>query len=235
MNTNLSMKTHRTALAAALLGCMAASTAVAQQQQLDTQDLGPTSVGAAGCAEVDWNREMLTQYPRIAEGCQEVVMSDGEKWARFEADLVRTSRDGSVTLDFKDRQGRSMEELTLRPAMLQRVRIDGREYRFSELNRGQELNLYVPEGMYAVAVEPGAPAEQLAEIVSPGVRLAQADEPAPRAAQVDEPAPRAAPVERQLPSTAGPLPFVLLAGLISLLGGLGLTITRRFGAKKETS
>lgn len=225
MITNLSMKTHRTALAAALLGCMAASTAVAQQEQLDTRNLGATSIGAAGCAEVAWDRELLAQYPRIGEGCQEVVISDGEKWARFEADLVRTHRDGTVTLDFKDRQGRSMEEVTLMPSTAQRVQIRGREYAFSQLTPGQELNLYVPEGMFAVAAEPGAPAERLAEIVSPGVRLAQADEPAPRAA----------PVERQLPRTAGPLPFVLLAGLVSLLGGLGLTITRRFGAKERKS
>lgn len=225
MNTNLSMKAHGTALAATLLGCMAAGTAVAQQQQLDTRSLGATSIGAASCAEVAWNRELLEQYPRIGEGCQEVVVSDGERWARFEADLVRTNRDGSVTLDFKDREGRSMDELTLMPAAAQRVRIGGREYRFSQLTRGQELNLYVPEGMFAVAVEPGVPAEQLAEIVSPGVRLAQADEPAPRAA----------PAERQLPSTAGPLPLVLLAGLVSLLGGLALTIRRRFGAKEGTS
>lgn len=35
--------------------------------------------------------------------------------------------------------------------------------------------------------------------------------------------------------TGVPRLFVLLAGLISLLGGLGLTITRRFGAKEEIS
>lgn len=232
MKTNLTLRTKRTALAAALLGCMAASSVSAQDQQLDTQNLAPTSIGAAGCADVDWNRELLERYPRLAEGCQEVVISEGAKWARFEADFVGADRDGSVRLDFRDRQGRSMEELTLMPTTAQRVLIDGREVRFSQLTRGQLLNVYVPEGMFAVAVEPGATPEQLAEIVSPATLLAQADTPEPRA---DTPEPRAAPVVRQLPSTAGPLPFVMLAGIVSLLGGLGLTITRRFRTKEGKS
>jgi hypothetical protein len=115
-----------------------------------------------------------------------------------------------------------MEELNLMPAQGQRVSIDGRPYRFSDLKRGQQLNLYVPEGMYALALEPGAPPEQLAQIVAPSaqrVQLAQADR---------APAPAATATAQRLPSTAGPLPFLVLGGLASLLAGLGLSIRRRF-------
>lgn len=203
-------------IAAIAIGCVCAAAASAQQQQLNTRNLDP-SVQAASCAAVEWNKDMLAQYPRIAEGCQEVVTSQGRKWARFGADFVQRHRDGSVTLNFRDRQGRSMEELTLMPADQQRVSIDGRSYRFSELTRGQQLNLYVPEGMYALALEPGAPPEQLAQIVEPPaqqVQLAQADRAPAATAQ-------------RLPSTAGPLPFLALGGLMSLLGGLGFSIRRR--------
>ncbi len=204
-------------IAATVLGCVCAAAASAQQQQLDTRNLDP-SVQAASCAAVNWNEDLLARYPRIAEGCQEVLTSEGRKWARFGADFVRSNRDGSVTLDFKNRQGRSMEQLTLMPAPEQRVSIEGRPYRFSELTRGQQLNVYVPEGMYALALEPGAPPEQLAQIVVPPaetVQLAQADRAPAATAQ-------------RLPSTAGPLPFLALGGLVSLLGGLGLSIRRRF-------
>jgi len=201
-------------IAVTLIGAICASAAGAQQRT-DAGNLPEPRVQSASCAEVAWNTDLLAQYPRIGEGCHEVVIAEGTKWARFEADLVRSNRDGSVTLEFKDRQGRSMEELTLMPASEQRVSIDGRTYRFSELTRGQELNLYVPEGIFAVGSTPGAPTEQLAQIVR---------EPAPVAqvAQADR-----APA-RTLPSTAGPLPLLVLAGLMSLLGGLGLTIRRRF-------
>jgi hypothetical protein len=210
---------------AALIGALCLSAAGAQQ--LDTGDLAPSSVGAASCAEVAWDKDLLALYPRIAEGCQEVVVSNDVKWARFEADYVRSDRDGLVTLEFKNREGLLLEQITVAPASEQRVRIDGRPYRFSELTRGQPLNVYVPESIFAVAVEPGAPPEQLAQIVRDPIRLAQAD-PAPQLAQAER---GPAQAEPRLPSTAGPLPLLLIAGLVSALAGLGLTIRRRFETK----
>ena len=142
-------------------------------------------------------------------------MVDGAKWARFEADFVRENANGSVVFDFKGHNDASMGQVTLEPARNQRVTIDGQKYRFSELSRGQQLNVYVPEGMYAIALAPGAPAEALDKIVPPSTEVAQVDT-AP------------APMTNRLPSTAGPLPWVLLAGLMSLVAGLGITVGRRF-------
>jgi hypothetical protein len=220
-------------LGAALIGLICAGTAGAQQQ-LDTSSLAQARVQTASCTEVDWAKDLLALYPRIAEGCQEVVLAEGVKWARFDADFVRSdNRSSTVTLNFKNRQGTPMGNLTLQPATEQRVSIDGRPYRFSELTRGQQLNLYVPEGIFAVAIEPGAPPEQLAQIVREPISPAQANPaPAELLAQADPGPARATPVQR-LPATAGPLPWFALAGLISLLSGLGLTIRRRFFARSR--
>jgi hypothetical protein len=216
-------------LGAALIGMICAGSAGAQQQQLDaTSDLASSSAQTASCSDVAWANDLLALYPRIAEGCQEVVVVDGVKWARFDADFVRSDgRSGTVTLNFKNREDRPMGDLILRPKSEQSVFIDGRSVRISQLRRGQQLNLYVPEGMFAAGVEPGAPIEQLAQIVREPAIPAQANPaPSPLLAQAD-PAP-AGPSARRLPSTAGPLPLFALAGLLSLLGGLGLTIRRRF-------
>lgn len=206
-----------------LIGLICAGTAGAQQEALDTRDLPDPQVQRGSCAEVVWERELLAQYPRLAEGCQEVVIVNDQKWARFEAEFVQASRDGLVTLDFNDRQGRSMEQLTLQLPADQNIELDGRDYSLSELDRGQELNLYVPEGIFAFALEPGAPAERLASIVAEPIAVAQAEPvPAPQQRQVV-----AQRTPDRLPATAGPLPFVALGGLLSLLAGLGLTVTRR--------
>jgi hypothetical protein len=199
-------------LAAALIGVVCAGAVGAQQAPAGGANLPDPRVQAASCEAVAWDRELLARYPRMAEGCQEVVASEGAKWARFEADFVQNNRDGSVTLNFKDRQGRSMERLTMLPAPEQRVLIAGRNYRFSELTRGQALNLYVPEGIFALACAPGAPPQQLAKIVPESTVVAEVPPAQPAQpvggsllAQVDRAQRAGAQV---LPRTAGPLPLV---------------------------
>jgi hypothetical protein len=214
-------------LGAALVGLICAGTTGAQQQ-LDTSNLPRARVQAASCTDVNWAKDLVAVYPRVADGCQQVVLVDGVKWARFDADFVRAdNRSSTVTLNFKNRQGIPMGGLALKPATEQRVLIDGRAYRFSELTRGQRLNVYIPEGMFALAVEPGAPPEQLAQIVQEPITPAPANPAQAGLLAQTDPTPARATTAQRLPATAGPLPLFALAGLVSLLGGLGLTIRRR--------
>lgn len=168
------------------------------------------------CEAVNWSTDLTSRFPWIKAGCQEVIEVKGVKYARFNADFVRRNRDGSVVFDFKDRDNKDMGRVTLQPGARQRLVIEGESYRFADLTRGQNLHLYVPENMYAVATEPGEPRDELAEIVTPMEKS--------EVAQVDT-AP--APMVNRLPRTAGPLPLVLLAGLMSLLFGFGMSLRRR--------
>jgi hypothetical protein len=182
----------------------------------------------ASCEEVDWHRDLLGSYPWVADACHEVVVIDGQKWARFQADFQRMNRDGSITSDFKNRQGRTRGSIALMPGAGQRVSLDGRPYRFSELRQGQTLNFYVPEGMYAFSVAPGAPPAELVRVVQAPVEAA----PAPAPMQLASAEPRTYTTASRLPSTAGPLPLLGLGGMLSLLAGLGLGLRRRQLARK---
>jgi hypothetical protein len=172
-------------------------------------------------------------YPRIGEGCQEVVVVDGRKWARFEAEFRRGNSDGTAVLTFKDRNEQVLGDVTLKPARDQRATIDGRSYRLGELQRGQELNVYVPERIFAAATEPGVRPEQLAEIVAePSARVTEI-QAAPEATSAPEEllaqvSPPSATAPQRLPDTAGPLPFLALSGALFMLSGAGLRIGRRF-------
>jgi hypothetical protein len=65
----------------------------------------------------------------------------------------------------------------------------------------------------------------LAQIVREPVQVAPAT-PAPSpTAQLAQAEPARTPA--RLPNTAGPLPLVALGGLVALLAGMGLTVTRR--------
>lgn len=213
-------KTHPCIAAVPLLLVgLAFSGAAGAQASMDTDQLQKPAVRTMSCAQVDidWNLDLVTQYPRLPEACHEVVINNGIKWARFEADFVRRNSDGSIVSDFKSPSGRSMGRYTLVPAPGQQVTLDGREFPFSALQRDQRISLYVPEGATGLVSQP-APVAQPARILrfeapmAEPVQIAQAS-PQPRA--------------QRLPNTAGPLPWFALGGMLSLLAGIGLRVGRR--------
>lgn len=198
---------------------LALSSVAGAAESLDKANMEDPAVDAASCRAVDWDPQLHARYPRLAEACHEVIMSGGERWARFESELIRVNRDGSVKSNFRDRQGSTIGAITIMPPRDLRVTIEGQEYRFSELQPGQVLNIYVPEGASSFALTPGAPVEQHVQVVE--------IHPEPYVA------PPTVAAARVLPNTAGPLPLLAIGGLLALLGGLGLTIRRRYSSGAE--
>ncbi|MDT8450341.1 MAG: hypothetical protein RQ847_09215 [Wenzhouxiangellaceae bacterium] len=214
------MNYKQTPIAVLLLAGLIGSSTLAAQETPDRSQLPRPSSDLSSCQDVEWNTTLLTRYPWVIGSCHEVIVVDGQKWARFEAEFEGMNRDGTFDVDFLNRRGRSQGVVSLKPAINQTVLLDNREYAFSDLRDNQKLNFYVPEGAFAFAVEPGAPRAELVEVVEPRtpaaepVRLAQAEtRPARRAST--------------LPATAGPLPLLALGGLLALLGGFGMTMRRR--------
>lgn len=216
MNTRLNALA--TTSAALLLGLAWTTSAMAQD---DSQDMPRPEVDRASCEDVDWHRNLLRDYPWVADACQETIIVDGMKWARFEAEFLQQHPDGAITSNFKNDRGRSLGTVRLMPGEDQQVMLDGRPYQFSELRRGQVLNFYAPDNMYAFTTEPGAPEEEHVQIVEPDTDDDQSSQMAQAEPRTDERPDR-------LPATAGPLPIIALGGLFSLLGGAGLTMRRRF-------
>lgn len=177
---------------------------------------------AKSCAEVDWNKDMISNHPGLIEACHEVVTAGGRDWARFEAKFVGVEPDGKVSFSIRDNRDRQIEEVTLQPAVGQVAYIDDRATPFSQLDRDQLVNLYVPEGQYGFVTQPGAPLEQVAVVTAPApARRATATAPATTRVAAAEP--RTA----MLPATAGPLPWFALGGFLSLLGAVGVRLSGR--------
>jgi hypothetical protein len=213
----------RLAVAAFALACAIP----ANTQQADAKTLAKPAVDAASCADIRWQEQIRARYPNIAAACQEVVVSNDTRFARFSGELVQTNRDGSVKIDFKDRNGDSLgNATTLQPAPNQRALIEGRYFRFSELIPGQKLNLYVPEDSLAVATELGVQPESMARIVPDG-QNAPTDVPsAPARLAEATPQPAEAQATR-LPDTAGWSSLLALAGALALGGAIALMARRR--------
>lgn len=204
---------------ALLLGLTLAGSAVAQQEAFQGE-----RTSAKSCAEVDWNRDMMRHHPSLIDACQEVISVEGENWARFAANFVRVEPDGNVIFSVRDQRDRSVEEVVLVPNPGQTAYIDDRPTPFRNLRTTDSISLYVPEGEYGFATQPGVPREQVAKVRAPtdSTRSGSAA-PADNSRTVARNDTR----RTQLPTTAGPLPWLVLAGFLSIFAGLGLTLRRQ--------
>lgn len=167
------------------------------------------TVKSETCDGVEWSQEALERFPTIASACQAVEERDGKRYVRFEATVKRNvNRGKELVLDFKNGG-----EIAVTPPEGMHVYLDGRRTPVGRLQRGDELNFYVAEDRFA-AQFPETETVSARFIVVP---MAQPQE------QVAE--------ERMaaLPATAGWLPLLALAGLVSLGTGAVLGFVRRRG------
>ncbi len=103
------------------------------------------------CDDITFEYELTSRFPNIGDACQGVVEVDGERFAKMSVEIVRTRNNGA-TFKFKMPDGSygPTQSADLDPSW--RAEINGRSYRIRELQRGQELNIYLPSDRWEAHV-----------------------------------------------------------------------------------
>lgn len=104
------------------------------------------------CDDIEFSTAVTSEFPSIAGACDAVVVKNGKKYARVEVEVVR-ARGRTLTFKIMNNDGTSAGSYSTTVDSSWRAQIDGRSYRASELYRGQELNVYLPEDRWAVIAE----------------------------------------------------------------------------------
>jgi hypothetical protein len=172
-----------------------------------------TQASAQGnCPDIDFASQLTQQYPNISNACLGVVTRNGEPYAHFMAEIDGVSGN-RVRVKFRHPDGSYGPIQSVDTDPTQRVEINGRQYRYRDLSRGQQLDVYVPPDLWEFHIaetQDFAQAEEV-NIVSPV--MAQADT-SPSSPQT-------------LPRTGGLMPlFGALGGLLTA-AGIALTAIRR--------
>jgi hypothetical protein len=199
------------------LTAAAAAAAASAQSRVDRA----FEATGTSCEQVTWSQEALTKYPNIQKACKEVMQRDGKYYVKFEGEVERVSDRGQqVTVDFE-----GGDRLTLTPPENLTVYMDGRETSVTSLRPGDQLNFYVPQDRLSATFFQGdvqtATAQQVPIAPAPATRVAQAP---PEAEQQQD---TGAATDAELPRTAGPLPWIGLAGVLLSALGASLSIRRR--------
>lgn len=160
------------------------------------------------CDGVRWSDAALQAYPNIASACQGVEERDGKTYVKFSGTVERNiNRGKELRINFKEG-----DTMTLSPPPNTRLFVNGKQTPVSELQRGDELNFYVPnDQLVAQVAENDAPQPQYVAV------------PIEYREVVREPAQQQA---ASLPHTAGDMPLVALGGIMLLGLGGGLTLIR---------
>lgn len=103
------------------------------------------------CADLNWAAEVLAANPDIAESCQAVYEKDGKLYAKSTVEVVRV-RGNRMTFRPLHTDGTMGDSRSIQLPSSWRAEIGGRNYRASDLMRGQQLNVYLPEDRFALAV-----------------------------------------------------------------------------------
>ena len=125
---------------------------------------------------------------------------------------VRSVRGGNVDVELKLPDGTYTDPITVMPDPSARVRIGGRNYRWRDLSRGQELDVWVPPDRFEIAV-PEDPEQQFA--AAPAIAVLVISEPTTTVAA------------NTLPRTASLVPLVGALGALLAALGLGVVAIRR--------
>ena len=110
------------------------------------KDVAPT------CADLTWSAEVLAANPDVGMSCQAVYEKDGSLFAKVSVEVVRV-RGNRMTFRPLHTDGTKGESRSVQLDSSWRAEIGGRSYRASDLMRGQQLNVYIPEDRFALAVE----------------------------------------------------------------------------------
>jgi hypothetical protein len=111
----------------------------------------PLAAQDVTCDDISFDDRIMATYPQARDACLDIVESDGVRYAHFEA-LVHREGFPSMLLRFKNRDG------TWGPATLVSipagftVYLEGQPVAAKDVPRGRQLDFYMPEGRWEVAV-----------------------------------------------------------------------------------
>jgi hypothetical protein len=159
-----------------------------------------------GCSDVEFSSRITDRLPNAADSCLGIETRDGRQYAHFKAEIVGTSGN-TVRTRFVQQDGGYSPTYSLEMDPSARVEINGRKYRYRELARGQQLDVYVPPDQWEFHV-PETENFSVARSVAVVTPLAMQE-------------------EQELPSTASPVPALGLIGALLMLMGAGLAAASR--------
>ena len=118
--------------------------------------------------DITYSEEFLAKYPDAGGACQEVKIANGEKWARFNAE-VKSNKDGRITVDLLNTAGRHWgDPLTFEYTPDATLTLENKKVKAaSAIKKGNKIVVWIPERRFGLSAQPGASESQQFKLVQP--------------------------------------------------------------------
>ena len=175
--------------------------------------VAPLAAQEATCDDVEFDAEIVANYPEVQEACLGIVEDGGVRYVHLRAEVLNNWI-SSMTIRYEHSDGTWGYLKTVTPPEGFTAIVNGLPTPVEEIQEGTVMNIFVPEGRWEMAMaDVDMPA--MAELTFAPVEVAEADEVE---AEAEPAAAEGVPAEDQVAEAdepyAGisPIVWVLLAG-----------------------
>ena len=146
-------KTYGALIGSALALPFAISTTLAESPMASDKKIA--------CTEMKYSSEFLSKYPEAPAACVEAVEKEGKRYAKFKAKVYLNSAD-RTTVQLLNVKGDPLTTFSIKPGPDASIHINGKETKFTELNKGETISFYVSEDRLSASEQPGSTEESWA-------------------------------------------------------------------------
>jgi hypothetical protein len=112
-----------------------------------------TASDRKGCDLVNFSAEVLAKFPNAKKACLDVEEKDGGIYAHYRANVVAVDAD-AVTVHMINHEGKAVSKVRFVPAADQMAKVDGKDTKFTDLEKGMKLDLYIEHGKWGLYSAP---------------------------------------------------------------------------------
>ena len=115
----------------------------------------PSKLAKVECSELKFSAAFLERYPHAPAACLEARELNGKRYAKFEAKVYLTGPE-ITTVNLLNTKGDTVDTFSLKPGPDQKIKINGKDTKFSDLRAGEQISFWVSEDRMEAAELPGA-------------------------------------------------------------------------------
>ena len=104
----------------------------------------PSKLPKVECSEVKFSAAFLERYPKAPAACIEARELEGKRYAKFEAKVYLTGPE-ITTVNLLNTKGDIVDTFSLKPGPDQKIKINGKDTKFSELRVGEKISFWVSD------------------------------------------------------------------------------------------